>query len=114
MNSSENSTILAGVQNMSISELSAFSASMRRMLETMESIASLPNCHRSDVISELLDEEMDRFGQSLDMAAAELAQRVPSDDEEAEERTFGLTALACAVRMSLEDFVGQYQEGSDE
>lgn len=114
MNNTENNTILAGVQNMSISELSAFSASMRRMLETTESIASLPRCQHSEVISEIFDEEMDRFGQTLDIASAELARRVPTDDEESEERGFALTALACAVRMSLEDFVAQFQEGSDE
>jgi len=110
MNMRTNSTISDSMQNLTVGELVTFTTATRRLMDALDGISSMPRCVGSGAVSELLDAEYDRLGERLEAAAGELARRQPATSDEIEERVFALTSLAAAHRMTLPEFLEQFQE----
>ncbi|EHH07534.1 hypothetical protein ATCR1_06696 [Agrobacterium tumefaciens CCNWGS0286] len=109
MNDCTHSSIHASMPNFTIAELITVVTATRRMMDSLEAIASMPRCAGSDAVSAFLDADYNRLGERLDAAARELAQRQPVTGDEIEDRIFAITSLAAAHRMPLPEFLYHFQ-----
>lgn len=114
MNSTETNTIRNEVQNLSINELASLSSATRRVLETLEAVTFIPRCQESESLTNLLDDQLDRLGEYLDVIAAEMIERVPANEGDESERHFSLMHSACASRMTFQEFLEFHKSESGE